>query len=105
MLKSDYLITQESEFMLIEVVYGDVNQQMLLSMELPAKAVVRDAIEGSGILREHPELKIEELSVGIFSKKCRLDTQLKQGDRVEIYRPLIIDPKAARRLRALSRKS
>lgn len=54
----------------------------------------------SGVLARFPELVIEQLAVGIFSQKCSLDTPLKAGDRVEIYRPLTIDPKAARRLRA-----
>lgn len=91
--------------MQIEVVYGDVNKQTLCCINLPENSTAREAILKSGFLSSYPELKLEELTIGIFSKKCSLDTLLHPGDRVEIYRSLIIDPKEARRLRAADRKS
>jgi len=84
----------------VEVCYANPQQQWLLPIELPPESVVSQAIEASGILSHSPELTLEILKVGIFGKKCPLDTVLKEGDRVEIYRPLTIDPKVARRLRA-----
>lgn len=84
----------------VEVCYANPSQQWLLPIELPNGSLVRQAIESSGILSDCPELVLENLKIGIFSKKCTLDTVLKAGDRVEIYRPLTIDPKVGRRLRA-----
>lgn len=86
--------------MQVEVVCGDAKKQILLTVEVPEKATVQQAIEKSNILQNYPELKLADLVLGIFSKKCQLDTVLEAGDRVEIYRPLMIDPKEARRLRA-----
>ena len=88
----------------VEVCYASTTAQCLLSVDLPEESVVSDAIQRSGILIRFPELVLEQLSVGLFSKKCTLDTILKEGDRVEIYRPLTIDPKVARRLRAAKNK-
>lgn len=84
----------------VEVCYASPTQQCLLSVQVPENSIAGDAIQNSGILTRFPELKLNEISLGIFSKKCSLDTVLKEGDRVEIYRPLTIDPKTARRLRA-----
>lgn len=89
----------------VEVCYANPSQQWLLPIELPQGSLVSQAIESSGILNRCPELVLDDLKVGIFSKKCTLDTVLKEGDRVEIYRPLTIDPKVARRLRAQKNKN
>ena len=86
--------------MQVEICYASPTQQCLLSVQVPENTLVSEAIQRSGILSRFPELKSEELILGIFSKKCSLETVLKEGDRVEIYRPLTIDPKTARRLRA-----
>jgi putative ubiquitin-RnfH superfamily antitoxin RatB of RatAB toxin-antitoxin module len=86
--------------MKIEVVYGDADKQTLLSCEVPENAKVKEVIIQSGILAACPELELDTLQLGIFSKKTSHDTSLKTGDRIEIYRPLKIDPKQARKLRA-----
>lgn len=86
--------------MQVEVVFGDAKKQILLTLEVPENTTVQQAIEKTNILQDYPELNLADLVVGIFSKKCQLDTILEAGDRVEIYRPLMIDPKEARRLRA-----
>ena len=65
------------------------------SLDLPAGATVRDALAASGL---------EGHACGIFGKRVTLDRKLAEGDRVEIYRPLALDPKEARRRRALNRK-
>lgn len=81
--------------MLVEVVY----KQTLLTLELAAPCTAQAAIEQSGILTLHPEINLAEQAIGIFGSKITLNTQIKDGDRIEIYRPLLIDPKKARKLR------
>jgi putative ubiquitin-RnfH superfamily antitoxin RatB of RatAB toxin-antitoxin module len=88
----------------VEVCYASPTQQCLLSVDVPENSLVRDAIKISGILARFPELELEQLIVGVFSKKCSLASALNDGDRIEIYRPLTIDPKVARRLRAEKNK-
>ncbi|MBS0432578.1 MAG: RnfH family protein [Proteobacteria bacterium] len=72
----------------------------LRELELPQGARVEDAISASGVRAAWPQLSIDDAHVGIFSRKASLHTRLRDGDRVEIYRPLKIDPKDARRKRA-----
>ena len=85
----------------IEVAYATPEKQVLLSLSVPAGTTVAEGIEQSAIQDEFPELKIDLKAVGIFSRKVPLDYLLKEGDRIEIYRPLIADPKEVRRQRAL----
>ena len=91
-----------SEQIEIEVVYGLAHKQKLISMQVEQGTTVRQGAELSGLAKEFPELNIAESKLGIFGKTVRSpDTEvLKAGDRIEIYRPLIIDPKAARANRA-----
>ncbi|HCM05237.1 MAG TPA: RnfH family protein [Oceanospirillales bacterium] len=91
-----------SEQIEIEVVYGLAHKQKLISMQVEQGTTVRQGAELSGLDKEFPELNIAESKLGIFGKTVRSpDTEvLKAGDRIEIYRPLIIDPKAARANRA-----
>jgi putative ubiquitin-RnfH superfamily antitoxin RatB of RatAB toxin-antitoxin module len=81
--------------MKVEVVLARPGAAEIRSLELPAGSTVRDALAVSGIRGDQP--------VGIFGKRVPLDHKLASGDRVEIYRPLEIDPKEARRRRALKR--
>ena len=86
----------------IEVVYAAVDRQVLRTVSVPKEATVRDALLKSGIGDEFPELDLAECPVGIFGKviadpEVRL---IQAGDRIEIYRPLLADPKEVRRLRA-----
>ena len=69
-----------------------------VALELPAGALLRDALQASGLLARHA-LMPEALRLGIWSKPRELDAALRDQDRVEIYRPLTVDPKEARRLR------
>jgi uncharacterized protein len=69
-------------------------------LELPDGASVNEAIERSGLQAAFPQLQIDDAHVGIFSRKTTLAARLRDGDRVEVYRPLKIDPKEARRMRA-----
>lgn len=86
----------------VEVVYADIDRQVLLSVKVPAVATVREALQQSGVGKEFPELNLADCPVGIFGKVISdPDSRLvKAGDRIEIYRPLLADPKEVRRLRA-----
>lgn len=84
----------------VEVAYATVEKQLILIVPFQAELTVEDAIKSSGILEHFPAIDLASNSVGIFSKPCKLDTPLREGDRVEIYRPLIADPKEVRRQRA-----
>lgn len=92
------------EHILVEVVYALNDRQKLLSVKLPAGSTVEEAIRRSGILADFPEIDLAVNKVGVFSKACKLDTVLRDKDRVEIYRPLIADPKEVRRQRAAEGK-
>jgi len=84
----------------IEVIYALPEQQPLLTVRLDEGATVEDAIRASGVLEAHPEIDLAKNKVGIFSKLVKLDEKVRDRDRVEIYRPLIADPKEVRRKRA-----
>ena len=82
------------------VAYATPDQQLEIPLEVEESCTVVIAIKRSGILKRFPEINLAEVQVGIFSKRVTLDANLRDGDRVEIYRPLVIDPKQARLLRA-----
>ena len=84
----------------VEVVYAKPEQQAVIGFQMVKTATVEQAIKVSGILDRFPEIDLTVNKVGIFAKTCALDQVLNQGDRVEIYRPLLHDPKEARRQRA-----
>ncbi|RLA04737.1 MAG: RnfH family protein [Gammaproteobacteria bacterium] len=86
--------------MRVEVVYALPDRQRLISLDVAELLTVGEAIEQSGILQLFPEIDLGVARVGIFSQLAALDDRLREGDRVEIYRPLIADPKAMRRERA-----
>lgn len=83
--------------MRVEVAYAKPHIQVLVTIELPEGATVEAAIHASGILQQFPEIKLSQISYGIFGRICQLDHGLAAGDRVEIYRPLVADPRTARR--------
>lgn len=85
----------------VEICYGLVDKQDLIALTVPEGTTVQQAIELSNIYERYPEITIEEGSVGIFSRKVAISQVLRDGDRVEIYRPLQVDPKEARRLKSL----
>ena len=88
----------------IEVVYPLPDRQEILSVRVPHGCSVREAIEASGVLTKYPEIDLEKNKVGVFAKLVKLDSPLRDQDRVEIYRPLIADPKAVRKQRAAEGK-
>jgi len=88
----------------VEVAYALPHEQIVRVVEGEPGMTVREAIERSGILELHPEIDLTRAKVGVFGKVTRLDAVLYPGDRVEIYRPLIADPKEARKKRAAQGK-
>jgi putative ubiquitin-RnfH superfamily antitoxin RatB of RatAB toxin-antitoxin module len=89
--------------MKVEVAYALPEQQILIELEVEEGATVQEAIARSGVAQRFPEIQVIPGYVGIFGKPVDLDARLREGDRVEIYRPLIADPKEARRERARKR--
>lgn len=85
---------------MVEVVYALPGTQLLVELKAVPGTTARQAIEQSGILRRFPGIDFTSRKIGIFSKMVRPDTVLREGDRVEIYRSLIADPKEVRRRRA-----
>ena len=75
-----------------------------VELELACGATVGDAVAASGLLQHVADLAAETLELGVFNRRCNPDRPLQDGDRVEIYRPLLIDPKAARHLRVEARR-
>jgi putative ubiquitin-RnfH superfamily antitoxin RatB of RatAB toxin-antitoxin module len=88
----------------IEVAFGWPDRQILTTVLLPKGATVREAVDASGILEfiheRDSSYEIREDRVGVFGQRAGLDQPLRDGDRVELYRPLVVDPKEARRARA-----
>ncbi|MDP2716286.1 RnfH family protein [Rheinheimera sp.] len=89
-----------AEQITVEVAYALPQRQSLLTLSVSRYCTVREAIEQSGILQQFTDIDLDVQKVGIWSRPVKLDELLKAGDRVEIYRPLIADPKDLRRRRA-----
>lgn len=88
----------------IVVAYATPEKQMEIPLQVELSCTVAIAIKRSGILEKFPEISLATAVVGIHSKKVALDHLLHQDDRIEIYRPLMIDPKKARKLRIFNRR-
>ena len=89
----------------IEIVYALSNEQLVHELDLPEGAVVRDAVLASRLTEKFGELKVDETPVGIYGVRVSYDDKLQHGDRVELYRPLLIDPMNARRARAKAQQN
>ncbi|MBK9022255.1 MAG: RnfH family protein [Sulfuritalea sp.] len=83
--------------MQVGVAYSEAGQQIWLNIEVPDDSTVRAAIERSGILRQFPTIDLDAQKVGIFGRLVKLDSALRAGDRVEIYRPITCDPQTVPR--------
>lgn len=83
--------------MQIGVTYSEPAQQFWLNLDVPDGATVHEAIERSGVLKQFPQIDLGAQKVGIFSRVVKLDTPLRAGDRVEIYRAIICDPQTVPR--------
>lgn len=93
-----------SSHIMVEVAYALPNQQLIIPITMPPEANAEAAIRASGILDKFPEIDLSENQIGIFGKLSKLDAPLRNLDRIEIYRPLIADPKEARKQRAADGK-
>ena len=93
-----------AESIQVEVVYAQAAKQDLVRLSVPEGSTVRQAIEASGLLAKYPEIDLAKNKLGIFAKLSKADTVLRDRDRVEIYRPLIADPKEVRKQRAAEGK-
>jgi len=88
----------------VEVIYALAQRQERITVELETGATLQQAVEKSGLLAKYPEIDLTKNKVGVYAKLAKLDTVLRDRDRVEIYRPLIADPKEVRKQRAAEGK-
>lgn len=89
---------------IVEVAYARPNEQLIVPIKVAEGITAEQAIKSSGILDKFPEIDLAVNKVGIFGKLTKLETPLRHLDRVEIYRPLIADPKEVRKQRAADGK-
>lgn len=88
----------------VEVAYALPDEQLIVPIKVVSGITAEQAIQASGIIKKFPEIDLTVNKIGIFGKAVRLDTPLRHLDRVEIYRPLIADPKEVRKQRAADGK-
>ncbi|CRI65833.1 conserved hypothetical protein [Thiocapsa sp. KS1] len=93
-----------ADYLKVSVAYVGPREQVLRPLEVRIGTTVREAIEQSAVIAKCPEIDLAANQVGIFGKLTKLDQVLEDGDRIEIYRPLIADPKEARKRRAADGK-
>jgi len=89
----------------VEVVYALPERQTLLAVQVAQGATVADALAASGIFAMHPEASGADVPVGIFGRVVSRDHRVEEGDRIELYRPLVADPKASRNARVAKKRS
>mgnify|MGYP001829239778 CR=1 FL=1 len=94
----------KTESIVVEVAYALPEEQVILRLDVPEGTTLEEAVRRSGILEEYPAIDPAGMKAGIFGKLKKLDQPLRNGDRVEIYRPLIADPKEVRKQRAAQGK-
>jgi uncharacterized protein len=83
----------------VGVCYAEADRQLWMRLEVPESSTVEEAINLSGVLKLYPEINLASQKVGIFGKIAALDTAIKDGDRVEIYRQITVDPQTVQRRR------
>ncbi len=88
----------------VEVAYARPDEQLIVPVEIPEGATLEQAICLAKIQERFPEIQLETAKVGVFGKLSKLSATVRAGDRVEIYRPLLADPKAVRKKRAAEGK-
>jgi putative ubiquitin-RnfH superfamily antitoxin RatB of RatAB toxin-antitoxin module len=89
-----------AELLQVLVCYATPQREFIRPMTVEQGTTIGQAIEQSGVLAEFPEINLATQPVGIYAKKKALETVLRERDRIEIYRPLVADPKDSRRRRA-----
>ncbi len=88
----------------VEIAYARSDEQLILSVEVPEGSTLEQAIIASGVQERFPEIDLETAKVGVFGKLSKLAAIVRTGDRIEIYRPLLADPKEVRKRRAAEGK-
>lgn len=88
----------------VEIVYATSDEQLIRTLELADGATVRDAVLASGFIEQFEQVALDETPVGIYGVRVTYADELQEGDRVELYRPLVVDPMEARRARAKAQK-
>jgi putative ubiquitin-RnfH superfamily antitoxin RatB of RatAB toxin-antitoxin module len=83
----------------VGVCYAEVDRQLWMRLEVPDDSTIEQAIQLSGVLKLYPEINLATQKVGIFGKIASLETPVKDGDRVEIYRQITVDPQTVQRRR------
>src|SRR5690606_10220482 len=99
------LMTIGHDIITVEVAYAQPAQQMILALRVRKGTTAETAIIDSGILEQFPEIDLAINKIGVFGKSVKVDYVLRHMDRIEIYRPLIADPKEVRRQRVAAEKS
>lgn len=89
-----------ADLLSVEVAYALPQRQDVVNLKLPEGSTLQQAVEASGLLQKYADIDLKKNKVGIFGKLSRADAVLKDRDRVEIYRPLLADPKEVRKKRA-----
>ncbi|WP_194437909.1 RnfH family protein [Vibrio fluminensis] len=95
----------ESDMIHVEVVFALPHEQRVFTLVVNKAMTVEEIIAQSGVLELYPEIDLKENKVGVYSRNVRLDATVRDGDRIEIYRPLLADPKEIRRKRAEQAKA
>ncbi len=95
---------EDGSQILVEVAYARPDEQVIIQLKVAAKSTAGAAIRSSGVLQRFPEIDLSIHKVGVFGRLVGLDHLVCNGDRIEIYRPLIADPKESRRRRAAASK-
>lgn len=98
-------MSTDSDQITVEVAYALPHQQLIIPIKVAPDTTAKEAILNSGIMNKFPEVDLDKNDIGIFGIRKPLDTKLRHMDRVEIYRPLIADPKEVRKQRAADGKA
>ncbi|WP_428772221.1 RnfH family protein [Vibrio sp.] len=95
----------ESDMIHVEVVYALPHEQRVFTLVVNKSMTVEEIIDQSGVLELYPEIDLKVNKVGVFSRNVKLNATVRDHDRIEIYRPLLADPKEIRRKRAEQAKA
>lgn len=99
-----YRFMENADQIAVEIAYARPDTQVIIGLRVPRGTTLEQAVRQSGVLERFPEIDLARNQVGVFGKLNKLAAELRDGDRVEVYRPLIADPKEVRKQRAAEGK-
>ncbi len=99
------MVEDDPQVLELEVVYATLERQTVVRLTLPSPVTAREAVVQSGLQARHPGIALDQLPLGVFGEVVPPERLLQDGDRVELYRPLAIDPREARRQLARHRRT